>query len=387
MLGYGLLRWGRAYIVSSVSSLPILAYVNTGGESFRCFLKCHITSRIKYKEGGEMNSREIVSRTLDYAHPERVARSFGDSDFVWASPIVRTSATEWKEVGGGRWEHIDEWGNLWARLDATSKGEVAKGVLEDMDAMDDYEFPDYSKREDYLPVVEQRKRSSEKWLIGGMPGFAFNIARKMRRLEAYLADLLLERDRVHILHDRIDAMLEDMIRNYAASGADCVMFPEDWGTQTQTLISPAMWREEFYPRFRRLCALAHECGIKVFMHSCGQIEAIVPWLMEAGVDLLQFDQPDLHGIDNLSGHQDKCKITFWCPVDIQITLQRRNEAVIRAKAREMLDKLWRGRGGFIAGYYTDNASIGLDPKWQDYACDEFMKNGVGALYGAEAKAG
>ena len=50
-----------------------------------------------------------------------------------------------------------------------------------------------------------------------------------------------------------------------------------------------------------------------------------------------------------------------------------DEEIIRAKVREMLDKLWRGRGGFIAGYYGDNASIGLDPKWQGYACDEFTE--------------
>ena len=46
----------------------------------------------------------------------------------------------------------------------------------------------------------------------------------------------------------------------------------------------------------------------------------------------------------------------------------------------MLDKLWRGRGGFIAGYYEDNASVGIDPKWQAYACDEFVKWGVRAKY-------
>jgi hypothetical protein len=171
-----------------------------------------------------------------------------------------------------------------------------------------------------------------------------------------------------------------MIRNYAAAGVDAVMFPEDWGTQTQTLVSPDLWCEEFFPRFVKLCGLAHDLGIKVFMHSCGQIEAIVPGLMEAGIDLLQFDQPDLHGIDILAGHQERGKITFWCPVDIQKTLQQRDEQVIRAKVREMLDKLWRGRGGFIAGFYGDNVSIGLDPKWQEIACDEFTKVGLAANY-------
>ncbi|MHC4507220.1 MAG: hypothetical protein ACYTFI_28435 [Planctomycetota bacterium] len=49
----------------------------------------------------------------------------------------------------------------------------------------------------------------------------------------------------------------------------------------------------------------------------------------------------------------------------------------------MLDRLWKGRGGFVAGYYGDNESIGLDPKWQDAACEEFAACGVSGRY-AEA---
>ena len=323
-----------------------------------------------------MTSKEIVQRTLDYSGPERVARSFGDSDFRGAGCTVKTHATAWQEVGGGRWERTDEWGNTWARVESTSKGEVVKGILASMDDLATYIFPDYSNPSDYAIAVENRAKFPDKWLTGGLPGFTFNIARKMRKLDHYLADLLLEPEAIHAFHDRIDALLEDMIRNYAAAGVDAVMFPEDWGTQTQTLISPALWREEFFPRFVKLCGLAHGLGVKVFMHSCGQIEGIVPGLIEAGIDVLQFDQPDLHGIDVLAGHQQGAKITFWCPVDIQKTLQQRDEGVIRAKVREMLDKLWRRRGGFIAGYYGDNVSIGLDPKWQEIASDEFLKLGV-----------
>lgn len=327
-----------------------------------------------------MDSRTIVNRTLNFEDPERVGRSFGGSDFCSASCTPRTHATPWQEVGNGRWERTDEWGNQWARVDPTSKGQVVKGVLEKPSSLGSYLFPDYSRPDDYDQVADLRATHPDRWLIGQMPGFAFNIARKMRKLDQYLMDLLLEKGWTHELHDRIDLMLADMMRNYAVRGVDSVMFPEDWGTQTQTLVNPRLWYEEFFPRFEKLCQLAHSLDIKVFMHSCGKIEAIVPGLMQAGIDLLQFDQPDVHGIDALAAHQRRGKITFWCPIDIQKTLQSRNEAVIRAKAREMLDKLWRGRGGFIAGYYSDNPSVGLDPKWQDYACDEFVTWGIRGRY-------
>ncbi|MGC9349194.1 MAG: uroporphyrinogen decarboxylase family protein [Anaerolineae bacterium] len=327
-----------------------------------------------------MTPREIVEATLTYAGPERVAHSFEPSDFVHAGNTVETKATDWRKTGANRWERIDEWGNVWGRVDPTSKGEVIRGVLDDLEDVDTYVFPDYSDPADYDSVRERRAATLHRWLIGGMPGFTFNIARKMRRFEQYLMDIVLERDRIVRLHNRIDEMLVTMIRNYAEAGVDSVMFPEDWGTQKQTLINPKLWREEFFPRFRRLCGVAHDAGIRVFMHSCGQIEGIVPSLIEAGVDLLQFDQPDLHGIDTLAEHQETAKITFWCPVDIQKTLQTRDRDVIEAKVKEMLDKLWRGRGGFVAGYYGDNASIGLDPKWQDFASKAFLKYGRRGRY-------
>ena len=327
-----------------------------------------------------MNSREIIQRTLDYSGPERVGHSFPENDFIWAGNAAKTHATDWQQLAKDHWRRTDEWGNIWSRLEATSKGEVAQGVLADLDDADSYEFPDFSDPKDYQQLRNLRQEHPDKYILAVVPGFAFNIARKLLKLDTYLMALMLDSKRVRRLHDRIDKIVSDMIRNYAAAGADTIFFPEDWGTQTQTFISPSLWREEFFPRFKTLCSFAHECGVKVFMHSCGKITAIIPGLMEAGVDTLQFDQPTLHGIDTLAEFQKSGRITFWCPVDIQKTLQTRDEATIRAEAGELLDKLWKGRGGFIAGFYADEPSIGLAPEIQGWASDEFLKHGVAARY-------
>jgi hypothetical protein len=332
-----------------------------------------------------MNSVETVRRTLAFESPERVARSCGDSDFVFSRYIPARRQIPWTKAGDGRWERIDEWGNTWARLDSTSKGEVVRGALDEITEMDRYELPDYSRGESYGPVREAHAKFPGKWLIGELPGFTFGIARKLRRLDNYLVDLLHERDRIRALHDRIDDMLVTMIQCYASAGVDCVMIWEDWGTQDQLVINPVEWRKEFRPRFERLGSAANDKGIRVFMHSCGQIQSIVPDLIQSGIDVLQFDQPDLHGIDVLARYQERYKITFWCPVDIQKTLQLRDETAIRTKAREMLDKLWKGRGGFIAGYYEDNSSIGLDQRWQEYASDEFLSSGIQGRYVAASQ--
>jgi hypothetical protein len=330
-----------------------------------------------------MNSREIVNRTIEFARPERIAGSMPPpywNDLSHAGYRLEGFDARWQDVGGGRQEYVDEWGNTWARIDAYSKGEVASGAVRDLSQVHTIPLPDLANPANFCGVREVfGDPANTKFRIGGLPGFPFNVARKMRRLDRFLMDLLLEQDRIKVLLERIEDLLAEVIVQYAEAGADAVMFPEDWGTQKGLMINPKTWREVFKPGFEHLCRVAHENGIKVFMHSCGKTTVIIPDLIEAGIDVLQFDQPKLHGLDALA--QFHGQMTFWCPVDIQTTLQTEDAAQIETDARAMIEKLGGRDGGFIAGYYGGNEAIGLDPKWQDIACQAFTRYGE---YGSTA---
>ena len=96
-------------------------------------------------------------------------------------------------------------------------------------------------------------------------------------------------------------------------------------------------------------------------------------LVELGMDVLQFDQPELHGLDALAQYAGK--VTFWCPVDIQKIVPTGRKERIQSSAREMICKLG-DRGGFIAKDYPDNHSIGADPLWQHWAYEAFVEYGA-----------
>jgi uroporphyrinogen decarboxylase len=322
-----------------------------------------------------MKPREIVTRTINFTNPERVARSFHPSDFIDGAPVLPNPDGEWRLIGNDTWERKDEWGNLWRRLDPTSKGEIAVGVVQDLNDASTCLLPDFSDPRFYQEARRTFNENSDLYPIGYIHGYTFSITRKLRRMEQYLMDLLLERDKLRILHDRIDEKIRNQILRLHECGADAIMLAEDWGTQLDLIINPKLWREEFKPRFKSLNDYAHNLGLKVFMHSCGKMTVIIPDLIETGIDLLQFDQPQIHGIDHLATFQQQNLITYWCPVDIQKTLQTRNETMIRNEAKQMLSALWRKRGGFIAGFYTDEPSLGLEPEWQAFACEEFLRMG------------
>ena len=332
-----------------------------------------------------MESREIVLRSLSFSGAPRIAMSLPapyPNDIVSAGidkdPDWRPTRT-WDLERGARWE--DEWGNVWARLDNFSKGEVVEGALRDWADLDSYVMPAFDKPARYQAARRRFEEYPERYRIGGLPGFPFAIMRYLRRMDVFLADLLLHPDPVRALAHRVVELLVSCMENWARAGADGVMFAEDWGTQDRLLVRPAMWREVFKPDFARLCAAARERGLRVWMHSCGYIWDIIPDLIECGIAVLQLDQPGLFGVGRLAASFGG-RVNFWCPVDIQQVLPRGDLERIDAFARDLVDKLgnYGGdglRAGFIAGYYGGNEAIGVRPEWQDHACRAFVKYGGG----------
>lgn len=62
---------------------------------------------------------------------------------------------------------------------------------------------------------------------------------------------------------------------------------DDLGFKNGPFISPAMYRELIFPAHRRLFDYAHGHGLPVILHCDGQVEPLLPHLVEAGIDCLQ----------------------------------------------------------------------------------------------------
>jgi len=325
-----------------------------------------------------MTSREIIQRAINFENPERIGLTFSGgriSDTAHAGATPAEGWTNRRHTEDDMEVWWDEWGNSWHRFVGMSKGgEVREPVLKDWKDLDGLTLPDYSNPARYEKAAEAFSKNPDRYRIGGLPGFPFGIMRYMRKMEIFLEDVLLHRDEVEELQRRVIAVIKDAMRNQAKAGADAVFFCEDWGTQERLLVSPRLWRDLFKPGFAELVGEAKANGLEVWMHSCGCVTEIIPDLIEVGIKVLQFDQPDLHGVEDLAKHGNG-KVTFWCPVDIQRTLQTGDRDAIRAGAKKLIDCLGAHGGGFIAKNYGDLHGIGVKEEWDQWAYEAFVEFG------------
>lgn len=267
-------------------------------------------------------------------------------------------------VEGNREYYDDVWGNVWVRMvGGSKKGEISKPAITDWSQLDEYQPPEYDRGRCADRLRASFDEDNERFRLAAIGGWIFDNARYIRRLDVYLMDMALYPEELRRLHGIVCGVYEKKILAAADAGADGIMIGEDMGTQTGLLFSPAMWRDFFKDEYTRLFAIAHERGMKVLMHSCGQNKEIVPDLLKAGVDCFQFDQPEVYEMPWLADQLRKHTAALWSPVDIQKILPTGDRATIVSGTERMIDQF---EGFLICKDYPDLHGIGVEPEWDDW---------------------
>ena len=322
-----------------------------------------------------MTPREIILANIEYRCDGRSGMNFNGgrlNDFSGAGVDCTLPTKTWVE--GAVEYSTDIWGNTWFRLEALSKGgEICKPVLEDWADLDRLQLPDLDNPAYYQAARDLGASGTDTFRVGWLPGWPFAICRYMRKMEIYFVDLVVERERIDILHDRVTTLLEGVIERFGEAQMDAVMFCEDLGTQDRVLIGPRMWNDIFRPLYERLTHRAHSHGMKVIQHSCGYNWELVDSLCDAGIDCLQFDQPAVYDQPALAATLRRHRVGLFSPCDIQKVLPTGNRAFIEAETHRLVETF---RGGFIAKNYPDLHGIGVEPEWDQWAYEAFVKAGA-----------
>lgn len=323
-----------------------------------------------------MTSRETICANLDHTGADRPGLNFDngradDMNLVWAGFPDGYVQKRWRE--GNREFYDDMWGNLWVRMDeGPIKGEILRPVISDWSELEDFIAPVFNvdKTADVLKAGFALDATGERYRVAGIGGWIFDNARYLRKLEVYLLDMALYPDELHLLHEKVAPVYEQLILAAAKAGAEAIHIGEDMGTQSGLLFSPEMFRDYFKPMYGRLMGMARELGMKVLLHSCGQNRAILDDLIDCGVSAFQFDQPTVYDMDELAALFRRRKVALWSPIDIQKVLPTADKDYIRTEAKRMCRIF---DGCLIVKNYPDLPGIGVKPQWDHWGYEAVLE--------------
>ena len=308
-------------------------------------------------------SRQLILKTLEFDSPHRIPRQlwylpwaadhypaelsriqehFPD-DMVGAPSFFRQAP---RTVGGAYdvGVYVDEWGCIFQNLQKGVIGEVKTPVVQTWDDLDKVRPPEEALSID-VDQVNAFCRSTDKFVMSGCCARPFERLQFLRRSDNVYIDLAEQTPEIFQLIDKIHQFYLKEMELWATTEVDGLSFMDDWGSQRALLISPRQWRQIFKPLYKDYIDIAHSHGKKIFMHSDGYTAAIIPDLIELGLDALN-TQLFVMNIEDL-GQRFAGQITFWGELDRQWLLPHATTAEIDAAVRRVHAAFWRS-GGAIA---------------------------------------
>lgn len=224
-----------------------------------------------------------------------------------------------------------------------------------------YKIPDLSKHADIIrrDLSEQSKNISDSGIIvdRNCAGLT-EISLRVRGYEKWFMDTIADTAGVEQLLDIVlehkwqywDLVIDWLVENKMTDRISVIAECDDLGTQTSTLLEPDYLRKTVISRFKLLWTHIKKRlpGIKIFMHTDGNVRVLLPDLIEAGMDILNPVQFTAAEMDLKSLKKDFGKdLVFWGGgVDTQAILNHGTPAQVKDEVKQIIDILAPG-GGFV----------------------------------------
>jgi len=293
-----------------------------------------------------------------------------DTRMVWPGPTTLT--TDYTPFLGAMpaGSTIDEWGI--GHVPTTSRdGDHAhlEGFqypivsLETAAEAADYPLPDLDADYRYESVRSEINDIQGRGLaaMAMLECTIFERAWYLRSMERLLLDFADASAFATTLLDRITEKRVVQARRYAELGADVICYGDDVGTQRGMLMSVRMWRTWLKPRLARTIAAARAVrrDVLVFYHSDGDVTAIIPDLIEIGVDILNPIQPECMDPVALKRAYGE-RLSFWGTIGTQSTFPFGSPEDVRREVRARIGTVGVGGGLFLAPTHVIEPEVPFD---------------------------
>ncbi len=280
-----------------------------------------------------------------YVHGEKLLDLFNEypPDNPIKFDMVPTPPAGTIDSNGKYYEIIhDEWGTKWEYLIYGIQGHPKYYPFDSWEVASEYKFPPLSLI-DRTELVAQRKD----YLVFSGWISIFEKLHALRPMDEMLIDLMTGNPALLLFLDRLVEYWLAEIHNMIDAGVDVIMFGDDWGTQRAPIISPALFKSIFKPRYEKLMAPIHKAGRKVFFHICGCLDSTFHDLIDMGVHGLW---PQINLFESNPTFFEKCrenKVVIYIHPDRQYLIPRGSPKEIDTEIRKYAEKFHALGGGGI----------------------------------------
>lgn len=306
----------------------------------------------------------MVQKAIEFGTPPRLPFFQHEVDFV---PDDVCDCWEMdRQKNGWFFDHVpgttrDDWLCGWSHTEKENMGQVVHHPLEDWAKLDTYRPPDPREPYYYERLPEIIDEAGDRYVVVTSH---FTLIERLHMLHGFsrtLEDFYLSPGKIEKVLDMILEFKVGQFKELHRRFGDRVhglFITDDWGSQQNTFISTDMFRHFFLNRYRTLVETVHGYGWHFFLHSCGRVNDFVPLFIEAGIDVLNMQQPQLYGLEEF-GKQFAGKIAFLTTTDIQRTLPSGDFERVRQEARQLVGAWSTPRGGLIVFNYGLPSAIGV----------------------------
>ena len=227
-----------------------------------------------------------------------------------------------------------------------------------------YPFPDFNEAYRWKGMDDKitALQKDDLIAIASMQMTIFEIAWYLRGMENFMMDLVINREFAEVLLDKIMNLRIGMAEKYARHGIDILMLGDDVSTQLAMMMDPGLWREVLKPRLAKVISAAK--GIRkeilIFYHGDGNLQAIIPDLIEIGVDILNPVQPECMD-PVLIKKQYGGRLSFWGTIGTQTTLPFGTPDDVEKIVKQNIETIGAGGGLLLAPTHV----IEPDVPWEN----------------------
>lgn len=244
-----------------------------------------------------------------------------------------------------RWK--DEWGTGWLSDGYGEKTDFYP-LSDGYENLDTYVFPDPALPGRFEKVDAKLQTRRDRYTRPSVWFTLFERLWMLRGFDNLLLDPYLEETNFCKLRDQIVEYNLNIIDQWHTRKVHSIFFSDDWGSQRGLLIHPDDWRHLYKPSYKKMFERVRDGGAHVWMHLCGNIVAILPDLIDLGLNVLNPIQPQAMDVQLLS-REFGGKVCFYGGIDVQGTLINGTPDDVKKEVHNLVSLLGKFNGGYIAG--------------------------------------